>query len=230
MEENKIFRNIWRFNAIVIMLVGVVGIGLALFSIIMIYKDFTRDHNVRNIVNIEESIKKKELWNLGSISNIHGSDYIMMPLYSDQNYSINSYSKSASSIRNYLFFDTKGKKRYWLFPKNDYLLTQTILLPNTLHNEEVQDTKAILYYVVKSDTNDDKLLTSTDSQTISISKPDGTNYTELLGEIDFVNGYKVNSDNSVLIIFQRKNIAYSATVNLSTFVVSDEEQLPDIQH
>ncbi|WP_428025691.1 hypothetical protein [Arcobacter sp.] len=195
----------------------------------MAYINLTRDHSVRNIVNIEGETKKKEVWKLGSISNIQGSDYIMMPLYSNQNYSIDSYTKSAlSSVRNYLFFDTEGNKKYWLFPNNDYLVAQTTLLPNASFGEQLQDTKAILYYVVKSDTNKDKSLTAMDFKTIAISKPDGTKYTELLGEIDFVNGYKVNGDNSVVIIYQRKNIGYSARINLSTFVVSDESKLPSV--
>ncbi len=229
MEESKIFKNIWRFNAVVIMLVGVFGLALAIFSCVMAYINLTRDHSVRNIVNIEGETKKKEVWKLGSISNIQGSDYIMMPLYSNQNYSIDSYTKSAlSSVRNYLFFDTEGNKKYWLFPNNDYLVAQTTLLPNASFGEQLQDTKAILYYVVKSDTNKDKSLTAMDFKTIAISKPDGTKYTELLGEIDFVNGYKVNGDNSVVIIYQRKNIGYSARINLSTFVVSDESKLPSV--
>ncbi|MEP3415014.1 MAG: hypothetical protein ABJN66_08220 [Gilvibacter sp.] len=67
MEESKVFKNIWRFNAIVIMLVGVLGFVLSLFACVMIYKDMTRDRNVRNIVNIEESPEKKEEWQLGSM-------------------------------------------------------------------------------------------------------------------------------------------------------------------
>jgi hypothetical protein len=228
MEESKIFKNIWRFNALVIMLVGIFGLVLAIFSSIMLYKNFTRDITVKNIVNIEDKTKKKEEWKLGSITTIKGSNYIMMPLSANQNYSMDSYSKLTSSIKNYLFLDEEGNKKDWLFPNNDYLITQTNLLPNTSYGEQVSDIKAILYYVVKSDTNKDKLLTSSDFQTIAISKPDGTKYTELLGEIDFVNGYKVNGDTSLLVIYQRKNIAYSAKINLSTFVVSDESKLPSV--
>jgi hypothetical protein len=229
MEESKIFKNIWRFNAIVIMIIGIFGIGTAIFSSIMLYKNLTRDINVRNIVNVETSTKKEE-WNLGNITSINGSNYIIIPLYSNQNYSMDSYIKSASSIRNYLFLDTVENKKYWLFSNNDYLITQINMLPNNSYKEQPQDTKAILYYVVKSDKNNDKLLTASDSQTIAISKPDGTNYKELLDEIDFINGYKINSDSSMVVIYQRKNIAYSAKINLSTFSVSDELALPSVNH
>lgn len=135
MEENKVFKNIWRFNAIVIMLVGVLGVALALFACIMIYKDITRDRSVRNIVNLEESNEKKEEWQLGSITSVKGTDILMVPLHSEQSYSRGSYSKSASSTRNYLFINVETNKKYWLFGKNDYLITQTNQLPNTQYEE-----------------------------------------------------------------------------------------------
>ncbi len=229
MEENRVFKNIWRFNAIVIMLVGAIGVVLALFACIMIYKDITRDHSVRNIVNIEESPEKKEEWQLGSITPIKGSDFIIIPLHSEQSYSKGSYSKSASSTRNYLFINVLNNNKYWLFGKNDYLITQTHQLPNTSYGEQAKNTKAILYYVVKSDTNNDKTLTSSDSLTVAISKPSGKNYVELLKDIDFVNGYQTIGENSVILVFQRDNIGYSANIDLETLSISGEEQLPSVQ-
>jgi len=229
MEENKVFKNIWRFNAIVIMLVGVLGVALALFACIMIYKDITRDRSVRNIVNIEESPEKKEKWQLGSITTVKGSDYLMMPLHSEQRYSRGSYSKSASSVRNYLFINAVSRKNYWLFGKNDYLITQTNKLPNTGYGEGSKDTKVILYYVVKSDTDNDKKLTSSDSLTVAISKPNGKSYVELLKGIDFVNGYKTINENSMIIVFQRNNIGYSAKIDLENLLISGEEQLLSVQ-
>lgn len=229
MEENKVFKNIWRFNAIVIMLVGVLGVALALFACIMIYKDITRDRSVRNIVNIEESPEKKVKWQLGSITTIIGSDFLMMPLHSEQSYSSGSYSKSASSTRNYLFIDVISNQKHWLFGKNDYLITQTNQLPNTRYDEQSKDTKAILYYVVKSDTNNDQTLTSSDLLTVAISKPNGKEYVELLKDIDFVNGYKTINENTVILIFQRDNIGYSTSIDLKSLSISGEEQLPSVQ-
>ena len=229
MEESKVFKNIWRFNAIVIMLVGVLGVALALFACIMIFKEITRDRSVRNIVNIEESPAKKEEWQLGGITTISGSDLFMIPLHSEQSYSRGSYSKSASSTRNHLFIDVINNKKYWLFGKNDYLITQTNQLPNTRYDEQSKDTKAILYYVVKSDTNNDKALTSSDLLTVAISKPNGKGYVELLKDIDFVNGYKTVNEKSVIIVFQRDNIGYWANIDLESLSISGEEQLPSVQ-
>ena len=229
MEENKVFKNIWRFNAIVIMLVGILGFALSLFACIMVYKDMTRDQSVRNIVNIEESPEKKEEWLLGNITAVQGSEFLMIPLHSEQNYSRGSYSKSASSTRNYLFINSETKDKYWLFEKNDYLITQTNQLPNTGYDEQAKDAKAILYYVVKSDTNNDKTLNSSDSITVAISKPNGKSYVELLKDIDFVNGYKATSENAVILVFQRNNIGYSAYVDLDGLSISSEEQLPSVQ-
>ena len=230
MEENRLFKNIWRFNAIVIMFVGVLGVALALFAFVIIYTDITRDRSVRNIVNIEESPEKKEAWQLGSITTIKGADTLMIPLHSEQSYSRGSYSKSTSSARNYLFINSENNRKYWLFGKNDKLITQINQLPNTSYNEKPKDVKAILYYVVKSDTNDDELLTSSDLLTVAASKPNGKGYVEILKDVDFVNGYKTINKNSTLLVFQRANVGYSAILNLDELSISEEEQLPSVQH
>ena len=229
MEESKVFKNIWRFNAIVIMLVGVLGFALSLFACVMIYKDMTRDRNVRNIVNIEESPEKEEEWRLGSMTTVQGSEFLMIPLHSEQNYSRGSYSKSASSTRNYLFINSETNDKYWFLEKNDYLITQTNQLPSTRYDKQTKDTKAILYYLVKSDTNNDNALTSSDLLSVGISKPNGKDYVELLKDIDFVNGYKTVNEKSVMLVFQRDNIGYSASIDLDKLSISDEEQLPSVQ-
>mgnify|MGYP003504097499 FL=1 len=229
MEDNKVFKNIWRFNAIVIMLVGVLSIIVALFACTMIYKEITRDRSVTNIVNIEETTEKTEAWQLGGMTSVKGTDILMLPLHSEQNYSRGSYNKSASSTRNYLFINAETGKKYWLFGRNDYLITETNQLPDSMYAEQAIVAKAILYSVVKADTNNDKTLTSADSLTVAISKPSGEKYTELLKDIDFVNGYEVINDKSVIIVFQRDNIGYSATIDLENLSVTGEEKLPSIQ-
>lgn len=83
--------------------------------------------------------------------------------------------------------------------------------------------------MIKVDTNNDKSLTSSDSLTVAISKPNGENYTELLKDIDFVNGYKTINEKSVILVFQRDNIGYSATIDLESLSISGEEQLPFVQ-
>lgn len=229
MEESKVFKNIWRFNAIVIMLVGLIGLGLALVASFMIYKDSSRDRSVRNIVNIEESLEKKEVWQLGAITTINGSDFLMMPLHSEQNFSRASYSKSASSTRNYLFINAVNSEKYWLFEQNDYLITQTNQVPNSRYNDQSKDAKAILYFVVKADTNNDKSLTSSDLLTVSISKPNGKGYVELIKDVDFVNGYKTVNESSVIVVFQRNNIGYSVNIDLESLSISGEQKLPSVQ-
>jgi hypothetical protein len=205
------------------------GVIIALFGCIMIYKEITRDRSVTNIVNIEETTGKTEEWQLGSIASVSGTDILMVPLHSEQNYSRGSYNKSASSTRNYLFINAETGKKYWLFGRNDYLITETNQLPDSMYGEQAIVAKAILYSVIKADTNNDKTLTSADALTVAISKPNGEKYTELLKDIDFVNGYKVINDQSVILVFQRDNIGYSATIDLDSLSVSGEEKLPSVQ-
>lgn len=230
MEDSKIFKNIWRVNAIIIMIVGILGVALTLFACIMTYKDITRDRSVRNIVNITESPEDDENWRLGRIIPITGSNLVMMPLESDQSYSGSSYNKHSSSIRNFLFIDIIDDKQYWLFQNNDYLITQTSQLPKSAHSEKKEETKALLYYIVKSDTNNDSTLASSDLLTIALSKPNGEGYVEILENIDFVNDYDPINEKSVLLVFQKNNVGFSAKIDLESLSISNPKELPSIQH
>ena len=60
MEESKVFKNIWRFNAIIIAIDGVLSVTVLIFSIYMIYKESNRDRQKNEIVNIDQKNKIEE--------------------------------------------------------------------------------------------------------------------------------------------------------------------------
>lgn len=229
MEDSRFFRTVWRFNAIVIMATGIIAIAFLVFACLMVYKELGRDRSVRNIVNIEEAAGESELWELGRITDVQGSSVIMLPLHSEQSYSRGSYNKSTSSVRNYLFMDTLNNEKHWLLSHNNYLITNAEQLPGEQYGEDPKDAAAIIYKIIKSDTSGDGLLTESDLQTLALSKADGALFTEFAKDIDHLVGYKTTNSNSVLVIFQRDKVGYFLTVDLSTFEVSNEGQLPNVQ-
>ncbi|MGK7875737.1 MAG: hypothetical protein AB4426_21300 [Xenococcaceae cyanobacterium] len=228
MEENKIFRFVWRFNAIVIMLAGLLAIAVLGFAAIQIFKETMRERQRSNIVNLSDSSEVKEEWELGNLREIEGTPYLMLPLYSDQSYAQSYYSKSARSTRNYLFFDAETEERRWLFANNNYLIARDSFISETDYRSKSKTVQAILYNIIKEDTNGDKRLTDDDLITIALTKPNGYNYKELLSGLDSLLGYKVLNGDRILILYQRDGIAYSAKVSLSNFALSNQVQLPKV--
>lgn len=235
MEENKAFKLIWRFNAVLILLAGIGALCLVLILSYTIYKDKTRDRSVSNIVDIEEKADATNEWMLGKLSNISGSKSSWIALSSDQTFRSGSTRKYSNSVRNYLFINRASNDKYWLLTHNQFLFIDTQLIrpqANTLEyidKKSLAPTEAILYSLVKSDTNGDDKLTPKDRMTIAISKNDGTGLTELLQNIDYLNGYTIIKQNKIMIVYQQDNIAYSAIINLSSFTLSNQEILPSVQ-
>jgi hypothetical protein len=228
MQESKFFKYVWRFNGIVLMICGILAIVILIFAGYSIYLKTTRDINTVNIVNIKQGVEIKEEWQLGYMSEVQGTPYVMIPLYSNQNYATSSYDKSTSSVRNYLFINSKDNKQNWLFDNNKHMIISTDMLLEYKRDTKEQNTRAILYRAIKKDTDNDGLLTRQDLESISISLPDGSKYKELVQDIDMFIGYRTVDENILLIVYQKEGVGYSANINLSTFTISNEQELPKV--
>jgi len=228
MENNKFFKYTWRFNALLISIAGLLAVGLLMFAGYKLFRDVTRERNIQNIVNVESSDNIKQAWRFGQLLEVHGSPYVLLPLNSDQRYAQSYYGKSSLSARNYLFINTLNSQKKWLFKQNDYLIQHIEMLSHENYGEKNKKELAILLKIIKSDSNSDALLTDSDLKTLALVQPDGTNYTEVIDNVDLYIGSKLTTEDSLLVLFERNGIGYSANVNLSDFVVESETELPKV--
>lgn len=109
-EDSRFFRFVWRFNGLVIMAAGLLAVGVLAFSVYKIFQDVKRDRTARNIINVQQENNIKETWQLGYMTGIEGSPYVMIPLSSGQDYSASYYSQSTQSVRNYLFINSQNNE------------------------------------------------------------------------------------------------------------------------
>ena len=150
MEETKFFKNVWRFNGLIISVAGVLAIMVLFLAGYHTIKDVFRKRQVRNIANIAENISVKEVWTLGYMRQLDGTEYVMVPLQSDQSYAKSYYSKSSYSVRNFLFINVKTNGKEWLFPNNKWLIANNYTLSEKDHREKARKTKATLYNIAYS--------------------------------------------------------------------------------
>ncbi len=226
MEENKFFRSLWRFNGLILMVAGLMSIFVLVFAGFKIFRDTKKVRNAWDIGNVQEENEVKKKWHLGYMSPIRGTPYVMVPLNSDQSYAQSYYSKTYPSVRNLIFINRRNNEKNWLFDDHQYLIADIDFLSEKQYRSD--DVRAILYKIVKSDTDKDKRLTTGDLQTVGLSLPSGKSYKEILDEIDLIIGHSAIDKNTLLIVFQRKGIGFSANVNLSTFTVSNETELTKV--
>ncbi len=228
MEDSKIFKTIWRFNAVVIAIAGVLAAIALTASLYFIFKEVSRDRHRNEIVNIDPETNVEEVFRLGQIINVKGSRSVIVPLFSDQEFSLKySGSKSTVSTRNLLFTDLRNENSHWLLPSNKYLIANHRLINESNSFDRTKDVITILYQIVASDTNSDSRLTINDQLTIAFSKPDGTNYTVVLNDVDELLGYEILDKQSIAVMYYLNNLGYTAYIDLKSFAVVKKIELPN---
>lgn len=176
--KTRIFRNLWRANAVLIFTVGVVSlIVLAIAAASMIRHTF-RQRDVRAVVNTDQQQHIDESLSLGQASNISGQPWFLMPLESDQHYDNGSYSKSATAVRNYAFMSAT-EPTHWLIPHNRFLILDADQSPGR-YGEAARPTIFISFLVVEKDTDGNQRLTAADSGALVFTRPDGTGQVKVL--------------------------------------------------
>jgi len=230
MEESKFFKNVWRFNALIIAVAGVLAVVVLLFAGYLIYNEQARTKYKNEIVNIDPETKIEEVFRLGRVKHVNGSQAVIVPLYSDQSFDLRySGTKSTASTRNLLFSNMHNEESNWLLPTNDYLIPQYNLINKSNSYSSDEDIVTILYRIVVSDTNNDSRLTENDELSIHLSNPDGSEFTEILKNIDDVLGYELINQEALAIMFNRGGQGYTAYVSLKNFEVTKEIELPKIK-
>ena len=227
MEENKFFKLIWRFNGLVISVAGVLAIGVLLFAAYKLFQDVTRERTTRSIVNIEENSEIKENWRLGQFSEINDNKILMIPLHSDQSFDRAYFSKSSNSTRNYLFINTETSQEKWLFDHTNYLIERSDKLRRGDYNSK-EPIIAILYQLVKLDSDHDNRLSSADLTTIAITNPDGSGYKELIKEVELVVDHTLLNEKELFLIYQKSGVSYSAILNLENMELTKTRVLSKV--
>lgn len=211
------------------MAAGVLAIGVSAFVLYEIFGDVTEERSRLNIVNAQSEDDVEEEWQLGQIMQIPGSPYVMIPLRSDRRNVQSDYSKSGLSVQNYLFINSETNESNWIFENNKHLILSAGFIPEEYYGSDQEDVQAVLYEVIKEDTNDDGSLSDEDLMTISLSRTSGDKYTEVVDDVEEFVGHAFFENDKLLIVYQKGGIGYSARIDLSGFVVSNETELSKVR-
>lgn len=228
MNLSPLFNLIWKINALLILVAGVMACGLMAFVGYTIYKDHAR-HYGDEVVNIAPDVDAE--WRLGSFDRVAGTDYLKAAAYSEQSYGVayGSASKEASAIRNYLFVNATDKSSRWLMPSNSQLFVSDMRLGETMNAPESELSRWVQYEIVKADTDGDGRLTNTDRRAVAFSDVIGQGYTEIISDADSVIGTELRDANTQLVFYNSGGKSFVAEIDLPARRVSVTKELPQIQ-
>ncbi len=185
---------------------------------------------------------------LGTFQELVGSDYLMAPIATPrgrEEYSIKSDGSRADYARNYLFVNLADKSSHLLLPTNDYLILESKVLPAAGQAKESKaapqteptkdagkavpsGAKWLYYRVVKTDSDNDKHLTTSDRWTVALSDISGRDYKELINDVEAIL-YETNRADNLILIYRADGKNQIAEINLSTKQVTITKDLQEIQ-
>ena len=201
MTPRHVFATIWRINAIVLLIVGILATVVLISTAFLFYRDATRTRHADGVarVAVGGDVPSKAI--LGNFENLPKTAVLRAPLRVTQSYSIGSVLKEASSVRNYLFYEPNTRTTRWLKTSMESVIVQTWSLPEDESRERRPNWVASVYAVVVSDTSGDGTLTESDQIQIASSNPDGSNFRVLVEKADRVNEARLLAADKVLVLY-----------------------------
>lgn len=212
MQTRKLFTNIWRINAILILLAGLLAVGLLCVAGVSLVASLTRPRHVDNVAATALGEAKESSAELGSFETIVGSTVLRAPLTVRHSGALGS-SYESGATRNYLYFDPATRSTHWLCPAMDGLILSSTTLPTTDYGAPKADAVVAVHVIIGKDSNNDERLTDEDSKQIAVSAPDGTGYRVVVAQADRLNKATLLSPTRLLILYSMGSKLAAAEIN-----------------
>ncbi len=214
------------------------SLGLLALSLMLVTGCDIRKPDIPSLTTPNPGTKdetaEKTKYVMGEFSLTNGTDYLSAPVYTDHSgkgrimsFASGEYGDYSSAkgdqvlVNNYVFFNRQDLSSRKLFPDNK----STILAAQQLGEAGIEGTgsnqktiiknvKAVLYQVVKTDTNSDKKLDSKDKKSIAIADVNGANYRELVTGIDRVINIHAQSKDKRIVFYQTGQDHFAVSIDI----------------
>jgi len=233
MKSEKFFKWVWNINGL--MLLGAALLLFVFLSYQFAQESFREEHKTSQTLNLAEDSKGDKKWSLGYPEQITGSPYYYLQLES-QNTEVKEVSKvyglydsgyRNTRAKNILFIDSISNESTWLFKSVRQLIINMELLHLKISSGQVT-TKAIYYEVINNDSNNDGVFDIKDKRTFSLTRNDGSKYSEIISGYNRIVTARINESGSLFVIYINNDEVHSMLVELDDFTVLKKSQLPKV--
>lgn len=214
-------------NRRLFLIIGLVVLVVFGFGGYQLGRFFLREPTTNTVANKIPQEDNKVKTSLGNFSELEGTPYLMAPINSQLDYRQDSSVKKASTIRNYLFVNVNDKSIQQLVPRNDFLFVNAQKV--VLERRDDQIVRGIWYEVVKTDSNNDKIIDNKDKKTIAVSDVSGSDYTEVIDEVDRFLGSHQKNSTTVLVFYELDGREYIGEIDIRERVLVEKVVMPAIR-
>ncbi len=227
--SKRIFRLIWRFNALAIAIVSMMGLVIGSYGAYQVARDVLRPYRAGDTARVapsgtdgktagEPSGVDTEL-ELSPFARIRGTSILASQLTATQSYDFRYSSKQAGSRRNVVFYDTSsGQSRKLLADNNRLIIDAQELRGDTDSNDAAP--RALFYRLIEADSTGDGVLNSDDRATAALARADGQGLTRLdTAGGDYLGNVVIGDGATLILMIGNATAAKAVHVDLATFKV-----------
>ncbi len=202
-SARRLSSRLWRFNAYVIAIAGLLVILVGLTGLFEIGKTIFRTRHVQNVVSAPSQPKGDQslggtpiIESIGTFIPLSGTPLLRAPIRTSQHRYLARYSKIATGLRNFIFYNRLTGTFHRLLPNEKSLIlrySDIYAPPGSRPAPSTKGLKAMSFMVVEKDSNGDGVLTGEDETMWLVVLPDGLrqlrleNIGEMLGRPAFSN-------------------------------------------
>ena len=208
-SRNRLANHLWQLNAYIIAVAGLIAILVGLAGLYEISRTLFRDRHVGDLVTASDTAARSQhgsaqniRFKIGRFDAVPGTSFVVAPLISHEQRHLVHYTRQASGIRNYVFYNMENGQTHHLLPDNNGLILQSYNSPPRGHR--AMPPKARLYLHVARDDNEDGSLSRRDRIDLLIAPPDGSRFLRL-GNIDELLGYDWSKSGELVVILRMAN-------------------------
>ncbi|MGB3636467.1 MAG: hypothetical protein WBA39_02585 [Rivularia sp. (in: cyanobacteria)] len=214
-------------NRRLVLIVGLIVLVVFGFGGYQLGRFFLREPTASSVANKKPQKENKVKTSLGKFQELEGTRYLMAPVNSQLNYRQDSSENKPLTIRNYLFLNVNDKSIQQLVPENDFLFVDAQEV--VLERRDDKIVRGIWYEVVKADSNNDKRLDNNDKKTIAVSDVSGSDYTEVIDEVDRFLGSHQKNSTTLLVFYELDGREYIGEIDILKRVLVEKVVLPAIR-
>ncbi|MBX9682262.1 MAG: hypothetical protein K2X41_00585 [Hyphomicrobium sp.] len=233
--STRLFRLIWRFNALSIAVVSMLGLVIGLFGTYQIARDLFRPNRASDTARVAPLDGSGKMTGdppgvetdleLSTFTRIRGTPILASQLTATQSYDFRYSSKQAGSRRNVVFYDTASGRSRKLLPDNARLIIDAQELRGDTDNNDAAP-RALFYRLIEADSTGDGVLNGDDRATAALARADGQGLTRLDTVAGDYLGNAVIGDGATLILMVGDAKAAKAVhVDLATFKILRSEDV-----
>lgn len=225
----RLFIIIGRINSILLLLI-LLGAGFSIAWVSWSSNQWQRRGAIE-VPTSDRASKDQVLLRFERIENITGANTQMMLLSArSESVKFSSGGGYGNETRNVLFLTGNEKKARWLFPRQNNLILVTAQLCEDSQNSKDNPAKTLYFEYVKDDTNRDGKLSEQDNSSVALSKPDGSEFVEVLHGVSRVLSYKMIGSQYLSVVYQVGKTVRHAKFSVPSFAKETDQEiinLPD---